>query len=67
MEHDHLKAKLEASEEKYNMLKKNTQIRAPFAGIVTEILVKEGENFMLMLLRLILLFSFIWHNQIDAA
>ncbi len=48
MEHDHLKAKLEASEEKYNMLKKNTQIRAPFAGIVTEILVKEGENFMLM-------------------
>ncbi len=48
MEYDHLKAKLDASKEKYNLLKKNTQIIAPFSGIVTEILVNEGENFSIM-------------------
>ncbi|MDD3502455.1 MAG: efflux RND transporter periplasmic adaptor subunit, partial [Candidatus Cloacimonetes bacterium] len=48
MEHDHLKAKLDATEEKYNMLQKNTQITAPFTGSVVEILVNEGENFFIM-------------------
>jgi len=48
MEYDHLKAKLEASKEKFNMLRKNTQIIAPFSGTVVEILVKEGENFSIM-------------------
>lgn len=48
MEYDHLKAKLDASQEKYNLLKKNTQIRAPFSGTVVEYLVNEGENFSIM-------------------
>ncbi|HPM03388.1 MAG TPA: efflux RND transporter periplasmic adaptor subunit [Candidatus Cloacimonadota bacterium] len=48
MEFDHLKAKLEATKEKFNLLRKNTQIIAPFAGTVVEILVKEGENFSIM-------------------
>ena len=46
MEHDHLKAKLEASEESIICLKEYTN-QSTFAGIVTEIWSKK-ENFMLM-------------------
>lgn len=42
---DHLKAETEAKYERLQMLKKNTEIRAPFAGTVTEYLVQEGENY----------------------
>lgn len=42
---DHAKALYEASKAKYDLLKKNTEIRAPFSGIVSEHLVQEGENY----------------------
>lgn len=45
MDYDHLKARLEASEVKTEMLEKNTSIIAPFSGIIVEYLVEEGENF----------------------
>lgn len=46
VDYDHLKAETDAKFEKWQMLKKNTEIRAPFSGIVTEFLVQEGENYM---------------------
>ncbi|WP_294070244.1 efflux RND transporter periplasmic adaptor subunit [Proteiniphilum sp. UBA1028] len=45
MDFDHIKAKLDASQTKVNMLKKNTSIVAPFGGILTDVTVDEGENY----------------------
>lgn len=45
MDYDHVKAKYEASVAKVAMLKKNTSITAPFSGVITEILVNEGETY----------------------
>ncbi len=45
-DYDHVKAKFDAACYKYEMTLKNTQILAPFSGIVTDIIVQEGENFM---------------------
>jgi len=45
-DYDHTKAKLEASEAKYQLLVKNSEIRAPFSGVIVEYLVQEGENFL---------------------
>jgi membrane fusion protein (multidrug efflux system) len=45
VDYDHLKAETEAKYERLQMLKKNTEIRAPFAGTVTEYLVQQGENY----------------------
>lgn len=45
MDYDHVKAKYEASVAKVAMLKKNTSITAPFSGIITDILVNEGETY----------------------
>ncbi len=48
MEFDHLKAKLDASEAKVAMMRKNTQVIAPFSGTIVDIFVKEGENYSLL-------------------
>lgn len=45
-DYDHVKAKFDAAKAKYDLMKKNTQILAPFDGIVTDLIVQEGENFM---------------------
>lgn len=45
MEYDHLKAKLEASQVKTDMLRKNTQVVAPFSGMIVDYLMEEGENY----------------------
>lgn len=45
MEYDHVKAKLDASQVKTEMLKKNTSIIAPFDGIIADYLIEEGENY----------------------
>jgi len=45
-DYDHLKAKLDASEAKVKMLRKNTEIRAPFSGVIADYLVQEGENYL---------------------
>ena len=45
MDYDHVKAKYEASVAKVALLKKNTSIIAPFSGIITNILVNEGETY----------------------
>lgn len=45
MELDHLRARYEASQAKVALLKRNTTIVAPFTGVLTEILVGEGENY----------------------
>lgn len=45
MDFDHIKAKFDASQTKVDMLKKNTSITAPFAGVLTGINVEEGENY----------------------
>lgn len=42
---DHVKAEYDAAKAKVDMLKENTEIRAPFSGVVTDFLVEEGENF----------------------
>ena len=44
-EYDHVKARFDASAAKYNMLKRNTEIRAPFSGTVVKHMVKAGENY----------------------
>lgn len=44
-EYDHVQAKYEAAKAKYSMLKKNTEIRAPFSGTVVKHCVKQGENY----------------------
>jgi membrane fusion protein, multidrug efflux system len=45
MDYDHLKAKLEASDIKTEMFRKNTSVTAPFDGVIVEYLVEEGENY----------------------
>lgn len=45
MEYDHLKAKLDASQVKTDMLRKHTQVVAPFSGMIVEYLMEEGENY----------------------
>jgi len=42
---DHVKAQFEASQAKTALLKKNTEIRAPFSGTVVEHMINEGESF----------------------
>jgi membrane fusion protein, multidrug efflux system len=42
---DHVKAKLDASKAKVEMLQKNTRIIAPFDGVIVDYLVQEGENY----------------------
>ena len=42
---DHVKAEYDAAKAKVDMLKENTEIRAPFSGVVTDFLLEEGENF----------------------
>lgn len=44
-EYDHVKAQFDASQAKYALLKKNTEIRAPFSGTVVKYCVKQGENY----------------------
>lgn len=48
MDFDHLKAKFEASEAKVQMLKKSTEIRAPFSGTVVAVNLHEGENYSIL-------------------
>lgn len=43
---DHVKAKYEAAKAKYELVKKNTQITAPFDGIIVSHIMQEGENYM---------------------
>lgn len=45
MDYDHVKAKYDASVAKVAMLKKNTSITAPFSGVITDILINEGETY----------------------
>ncbi len=45
-DYDHVKAKYDASVAKTEMMKKNSEIRAPFSGIVVDHIVNEGENFL---------------------
>ncbi len=45
-DYDHLKAKLDASTEKVKLLKTNTEISAPFSGVIAGYLVQEGENYL---------------------
>ena len=42
---DHIKAQYEAAEARYNLLKSNTEIKAPFDGVVDKLLAHEGENY----------------------
>lgn len=48
MDFDHIRAKLEATEAKLDLIRKNTQLVAPFRGVVADVLVHEGENFSLV-------------------
>ncbi|MDA3912194.1 MAG: efflux RND transporter periplasmic adaptor subunit [Bacteroidales bacterium] len=45
MEYDHLKAKLDAAQVKTDMLRKHTQVVAPFSGMIVDYLMEEGENY----------------------
>ena len=45
-DYDHVKAKYEATVAKTEMMKKNSEIVAPFAGTVVDHIVKEGENYL---------------------
>ncbi len=47
MEYDHVKAKYDASKAKVDMVKKNTQVYAPFSGIIAERMMEEGEVYFL--------------------
>jgi membrane fusion protein, multidrug efflux system len=44
-EFDHVKAMYDAGRAKVEMMKKNTEIIAPFSGTIVEYLVNEGENY----------------------
>ncbi|MDD2345492.1 MAG: efflux RND transporter periplasmic adaptor subunit [Bacteroidales bacterium] len=43
---DHVKAKYEAAKAKYELVKKNTQITAPFDGVIVSHIMQEGENYL---------------------
>ncbi|MEA3318047.1 MAG: efflux RND transporter periplasmic adaptor subunit, partial [Bacteroidota bacterium] len=45
-DYDHVKAKYEAAKEKTEMMRKSSEIRAPFDGTIVDYLVNEGENFL---------------------
>ena len=47
-QYDHVKAQYEAKEAQYKLVKKNTEIRAHFAGTITKKMIEEGETFMLL-------------------
>jgi membrane fusion protein (multidrug efflux system) len=47
MEYDHVRAKYEASLAKTQMVRKNTQVHAPFSGIIAEHMMEEGEVYFL--------------------
>lgn len=47
MEFDHVKAKYDASTAKVEMVKKNTQVYAPFSGIIAERMMEEGEVYFI--------------------
>lgn len=47
MEYDHVKAKFEASEAKTQMVRKNTQVHAPFSGTIVERMMEEGEIYFI--------------------
>ena len=47
MEYDHIKAKFEASEAKTQMVRKNTQVYAPFSGTLVERMMEEGEVYFI--------------------
>ncbi len=47
MEYDHIKAKLEASNAKTEMIRKNTRVFAPFSGTIVERMMEEGEIFFI--------------------
>lgn len=45
-DYDHVKAKYDASVAKTEMMKKNSEICAPFSGVIVDHIVNEGENFL---------------------
>ncbi len=45
-DYDHVKARYDASCSKVEMMKKNSEIVAPFSGTIIEYLVNEGENYL---------------------
>ncbi len=47
IELDHIKAKLEASDAKTEMIRKNTRVYAPFSGTIVERMMEEGEIFFI--------------------
>lgn len=47
MEYDHVKAKYEASQAKVEMVRKNTQVYAPFSGVLVEKMMEEGEVYFI--------------------
>jgi len=49
IDYDHIKAEYEAKLENYEMIRKNTQIKAPFAGTIIDYIVQEGENYLFSL------------------
>ncbi len=44
-DYDHIKGKYKAAKARYDFFKKNSEIRAPFSGVIVEYLVNEGETF----------------------
>jgi len=44
-DYDHIKAKYKAAKAKYDFFKNNSEVRAPFSGVIVEYLVNEGETF----------------------
>ncbi len=44
-EFDHVQGQYKAAKAKYDLMEKNTMIRAPFKGQIMEILINEGETF----------------------
>jgi len=47
IDYDHLKAKLDASNAKTEMVRKNTRVYAPFAGTIVEQMMEEGEIYFI--------------------
>jgi len=44
-EFEHIEAQYQGAKAKHDLMRKNTEILAPFSGTITEILVNEGETF----------------------
>lgn len=47
MEYDHIKAELDASNAKTEMVRKNTRVYAPFSGTIVDRMMEEGEIYFL--------------------